>query len=229
MLAESRVLWRLCAHISGTWPETAQIAVAWFVLCVCVSLWIVPGLYSASSWHCGFRGAGSLTWSLASVGGSHQEQVTSSWPLNCNQAMRGCWVPSLSLQCTFCPPFPYWGGVWGLSLERPPLDWLCDWNQLNPYYKIFMILAGVEISCLLSLLPTHLEWSDFFFGLSLLSMNGVQSQISQRKLLSLWTNSWWTSQEIKEISLGKEAFTGEILSWPLISMWKGGSLYVGCS
>lgn len=66
--------------------------------------------------------------------------------------------------------------------------------------------------------------SASFFSLSVPSVYGGPFQISPRKLLSVWTNNWWASQATKEMGLGKEAYSGEILSCPSVSMWEGWSV-----
>ena len=77
-------------------------------------------------------------------------------------------------------------------------------------YLSWISLAS-KSPCLLKLPPTNLELFASFFSLSLPSVYRSNLQ----------TNSRRATQENKGMSLGKEAATGEILSWPLTSLLWG--------
>ena len=64
---------------------------------------------------------------------------------------------------------------------------------------------------LLNLSPTNLEKFASFFSQSLPSMYRA----------SLQTNNWQANRESEEMGLGKVATEGEILNWPLSSVWDG--------
>lgn len=108
MVAKAGVIWRCLMSISGSWAGVAAIASAWWMVSVSpcpagLSMW----LYWASSLHGGLQGVGPLLWSLASVGGGHQEGVTAGWPSSSLQAARGT-APPPPFASKLCSPSPQW-------------------------------------------------------------------------------------------------------------------------
>ena len=86
-----------------------------------------------------------------------------------------------------------------------------------------------KFPCLLSPPPTDLEWFASFLDLSLLSVYGSQFLIIPRKLpRKLQAYNWQVKQDTEETGFEKEASTGEILSWPSVSVWGWVACQVRC-
>ena len=64
--------------------------------------------------------AGHQGWSIRR---GYWEDLTSSWPASWTWAIDGCLPVPLSLECTFCPPFPHYELFQGCSLERVTYCW----------------------------------------------------------------------------------------------------------
>lgn len=90
--------------------------------------------------------------------------MMAGWPVcELDRGNQRLLTPPLSLECVCRPPFPQCKPFSRTVLRDNCLpDWICDWNQLRPHYKILRSwLAGVRIdsSCVLE---TNLIYVSLF-------------------------------------------------------------------
>ena len=138
---------------------------------------------------------------------------------------------SPSLECTFCSLFAQLEPFQGCSLERvicslDHLNSICDRTPLRPLYKLLRFWqAGVEIFLSCSHprqgsyeVPLLIKPATYQSGVVCLFLRSLfallcanRGQFANQQLVS--------SQETRDIGLGKEASVEEILTWPSTSIW----------